>query len=176
MIPKLIMDKLPVSAWYRFLHSKESLLLQMIKYVGCGGIAVAVDQLIFYSLAWRLFPILGEADPVVVLLARIGVEAAPADEANIGSYYWIIKGVCFVAANLVVYLLNRAFVFEGGRHKQGLEMGLFFLVAASQFLWIGLGDVLIRVAGWQVTYANITSIAVGAVSNFLLRKFIIFKR
>ena len=71
-----------------------------------------------------------------------------------------------MAANLVVYLLNRAFVFERGRHKQGLEIGLFFLVAASQFLWIGLGDVLIRVAGWQVTYANITSIAVGAVSNF----------
>ena len=170
------MDTKSASAWNRFLHTKESLLLQMIKYVGCGGMAVAVDQLIFYSLAWRLFPILGEADPVVLFCARLGWEAAPADEARLGVYYWSIKGICFVAANLVVYLLNRAFVFEGGRHKQGLEIGLFFLVAASQFLWIGLGDLLIRVAGWEVTYANITSIAVGAVSNFLLRKFVIFKR
>lgn len=159
-----------------WLLRKDTVWLQAVKYIGCGGIAVLVDQLLFYGLAWRVLPVLRASDPVVVLFSGLGVEAAVPDEAMLERNYWLIKGICFVVANAVVYLLNRKFVFEAGRHRSGLEVALFFGASLLQFGWIGLGGVLITRWAWEVTYANVAMMMAGALTNFVLRKFVVFKR
>lgn len=160
----------------KWLYRKDTIWLQTVKYIGCGGIAVAVDQLLFYGLAWRALPALRVSDPVVVVLSGMGWEAAVPDEAILERNYWLIKVACFVVANAVVYLLNRQFVFEAGRHRSGLEVVLFFGASLLQFGWIGLGGVLITRWAWEVTYANLAMIMTGALTNFVLRKFVVFKR
>ena len=160
----------------KWLLRKDTIWLQAVKYIGCGGIAVLVDQILFYGLAWRALPALRMSDPVVVLLSGMGWEAAVPDEAILGRNYWLIKVVCFVTANMVVYLLNRQFVFEAGRHRSGLEVVLFFGASLLQFVWIGLGGVLITKWAWEVTYANLAMMMAGALTNFVLRKFVVFKR
>lgn len=161
----------------RWMKRKDAVWLQAVKYFGFGTSAAGVDQLLFYGLAWRVLPALRESDPVVQWLsALLGWEAVVADEGTLERNYWVIKVVCFVVANTLVYLLNRAFVFEAGRHRSGVELGLFFSVSLLQFVWIWLGGVLITELGWEVTYANWSMMLVGAFSNFVLRKFVVFKR
>ena len=55
-------------------------------------------------------------------------------------------------------------------------MVLFFGASLLQFGWIGLGGVLITRWAWEVTYANVAMMMAGALSNFVLRKFVVFKR
>ena len=159
-----------------WIFRKDHVWLQTIKYVGCGGIAVLVDQIVFYGLAWKTLPALRATDPVVIFLANFGLVGASPAEHEIERNYWLIKLVCFVTANAVVYLLNRKFVFEPGRHKNLVEVLLFFAVSLLQFIWIGLGGILITRLDWEVTYANFFIIVLGAITNFLLRKFMVFKR
>ena len=155
---------------------KDAVWLQAVKYVGCGGVAVVVDQLLFYGLAWRALPALRASDPVVEGLSGLGWVAAVPDEAVLERNYWLIKVACFVVANTVVYVLNRQFVFESGRHRSGLELVLFFGASLLQFGWIGVGGVLITRWAWEVTYANLAMMMMGALTNFVLRKFVVFKR
>ena len=155
---------------------KDAVWLQAVKYVGCGGVAVVVDQLLFYGLAWRALPALRASDPVVEVLSGLGWGAAVPDEAGLERNYWLIKVACFVVANTVVYVLNRQFVFESGRHRSGLELVLFFGASLLQFGWIGVGGVLITRWAWEVTYANLAMMMMGALTNFVLRKFVVFKR
>ena len=127
-----------------WLLRKDTVWLQAVKYIGCGGIAVLVDQLLFYGLAWRALPVLRASDPVVVLFSGLGVEAAVPDEAMLERNYWLIKGICFVVANAVVYLLNRKFVFEAGRHRSGWKWLFFWgFVVAVWLDWLG----------WRADYA-----------------------
>jgi putative flippase GtrA len=166
--------RLKMKEW---LGRKDAVWLQAVKYFGFGTTAAGVDQLLFYGLAWRVLPALRGSDPVVQWLSDLlGWEAVVADEVMLERNYWIIKVICFVVANTLVYLLNRAFVFESGRHRSGVELGLFFSVSLLQFVWIWLGGVLITELGWEVTYANWSMMLTGAVSNFVLRKFVVFKR
>ena len=156
---------------------KDAVWLQAVKYFGFGTSAAGVDQLVFYGLAWRVLPALRASDPVVLWLSSwLGWEALVPDESVLERNYWVIKVICFLVANTLVYVLNRAFVFEPGRHRSGVELGLFFSVSLLQFVWIWLGGVLITELGWEVTCANWSMMLVGAFSNFVLRKFVVFKR
>ena len=158
-----------------WLLRKDTVWLQAVKYIGCGGIAVLVDQLLFYGLAAGVAGFAGERSSGGVVF-RLGLEAAAPDEAMLERNYWLIKGICFVVANAVVYLLNRKFVFEAGRHRSGLEVALFFGASLLQFGWIGLGGVLITRWAWEVTYANVAMMMAGALTNFVFRKFVVFQR
>ena len=158
-----------------FLHHKDNFYTQFIKYVFCGGISVLVDQLVFYALAWRAFPALRLSDPVAKLLALVGLEVQEVTEDQLRLNYWIIKVICFVASNAVVYLLNVLFVFNTGRHKKGIEILLFFGSSLFQFFFIWLGGVLIIRFGWEVTYSNITMLMTSMVVNFMVRKKVVFK-
>ena len=137
---------------------------------------VIVDQMVFYGLAWKVLPALRVTDPIVIFLADFNLVAVAPTENEIERNYWFIKLVCFFTANTVVYLLNRKFVFESGRHRNFIEVVLFFVVSVLQFVWIGFGGLLITKLDWEVTYANILIIFLGAITNFLLRKFMVFKR
>lgn len=158
-----------------FLKEKDSSIAQVIKYVMCGGLSVVVDQVVFYLLAWLVWPCLRSTDPFFRLIEWVGFLIHEPSEAELEHNYWVIKAICFLASNAVVYVLNIRFVFEAGRHRKPVEILLFFGSSLFQFFFIWLGGVLITVYHWEVTYSNITMLVVAMLVNFIIRKKIIFK-
>ncbi len=158
-----------------FLEGKDSPVAQVVKYALCGGLSVVVDQLTFYLLAWWVLPCLRASDPVFRLLTAMGFSVQAASEDELRRNFWIIKAVCFVLSNAVVYLLNVRYVFETGRHRKPVEILLFFGSSLFQFFFIWLGGVLITVFKWEVTYSNIAMLVVALVVNFMIRKKVVFK-
>ncbi len=160
---------------YRFLRRKHCPYQQFAKYVFCGGVSVGIDQLVFYILAWLILPCLRATDPVVRFLEFAGFDVVAATGDELRRNYWIIKVACFLVSNAVVYLLNVLFVFRGGRHARTLEIAMFFGFSLFQFFYIWLGGVLITRFGWEVTYANVSMVTLGVITNYFARKKIVFK-
>jgi len=160
-----------------FLSRKENPYSQFAKYIVCGGISVVVDAIVFYLLAWLAFPCLQAGDPATKILELLGFTVRQVSAEVIVRNYWIIKGFCFFASNITVYVLNVLYVFERGRHSRHHEVLLFFSI--SLFVFLGgtwFGTVLIEHAGWHTTYAYLFVLALGVVTNYALRKFLVFKR
>ncbi|MEE9369177.1 MAG: GtrA family protein [Pontiella sp.] len=158
-----------------FLKGKDSPVAQVIKYVMCGGMSVLVDQITFYLLAWFAFPCLRATDPVARLIEWIGGTLIEPTAAELERNYWIIKGICFLVSNTVVYTLNVMFVFKTGRHRKLIEILLFFGSSLFQFAFIWLGGVLITKYNWEVTYSNMTMLLTSMMVNYVIRKKIVFK-
>jgi len=158
-----------------FLEGKDSPVAQIVKYALCGSLSVLADQLTFYLLAWLVFPCLRATDPVFQLLEAVGFSVQAATEAELARNFWIIKTICFLVSNTVVYLLNVRYVFEAGRHRKPVEILLFFGSSLFQFFFIWLGGVLITVFKWEVTYSNIAMLVVALIVNFVIRKKVVFK-
>jgi putative flippase GtrA len=159
----------------RFLHDKDSVVGQIVKYVLCGGTAVVVDFMTFYALAILVFPCLRASDPVARILAGIGWSVQEVSVAELERNFWIIKGICFIASNAVVYILNVLFVFKSGRHRKAVEILLFFGSSLFQFFFIWVGGVLITEFNWEVTYSNVTMLLVSMMVNYVVRKKLVFK-
>jgi len=164
-----------VSKLKGFWQDKDSFVGQIVKYIFCGGLAVAVDFATFYLLAVFVFPCLRVSDPIARLLAAMGYSIQEVSADELERNYWIIKVICFVLVNAVVYTLNRLFVFKSGRHRIPLEILLFFGSSLFQFFFIWLGGILITVYSWEVTYSNITMLIVSLLVNFVIRKKVVFK-
>ncbi|MBT8041812.1 MAG: GtrA family protein [Pontiella sp.] len=158
-----------------FLKKKDSLAGQIVKYILCGGMAVAVDFLTFYLLAVFAFPCLRETDPIARLLAVFGYDIHIVSAEVLARNFWIIKTFCFLASNTVVYVLNVLFVFKAGRHHRVIEILLFFGSSLFQFFFIWLGGLLITKFNWEVTYSNVTMLLTAMAVNYLVRKKVIFK-
>jgi putative flippase GtrA len=159
----------------QFLKNKQSVQGQILKYVLCGGMSVLVDQGTFYVLAWLVFPCLRATDPVARMLSVAGFTVQEVGEAELERNYWIIKSICFLVSNTVVYMLNVLFVFEAGRHRKSLEILLFFGSSSFQFFFIWLGGMLITKFNWEVTYSNIAMLLTAMMVNFIIRKKLVFK-
>ncbi len=168
------MNGLP-SSLSAFLRRKDSAYAQFVKYVFCGGISVLVDQVVFYLLAWLLFPALRLSDPVAKLIQWAGFTIQEVSEQQLKTNYWIIKVNCFVFSNAVVYILNVLFVFRSGRHRRSVEVLLFFGTSLLQFFFIWMGSVLFKDFGWEVTYANLTMLVLSIITNYVVRKRYVFK-
>ena len=171
----LLLMKVFASNLSSFFFRKDGLYGQLVKYILCGGAAVAVDTFTFYFFAWLVFPCLRITDPVARLIQWAGftIKEVGADELN--RNYWMIKGICFLLANTVVYVLNVLFVFNTGRHRKPVEILLFFGSSLFQFFFIWLGGILIIVFKWEVTYANISMLMTSLLVNFVIRKKLVFK-
>ncbi len=163
------------SSLLSFLYRKDCVYTQFVKYVFCGGISVVVDQVVFYALAWLVFPALRVTDPFVKLIGLFEFSVEEVSEQQLKTNYWIIKVICFLASNITVYFLNVLFVFHGGRHHRALEIAMFFAFSLLQFFYIWVGSVLIAQCGWEVTYANLTMLVLGIITNYIARKKIVFK-
>jgi putative flippase GtrA len=160
-----------------FLRRKESPYTQFFKYILCGGLSVMVDAFVFYLLGWLVFPCLKAGDPVFRLIEWAGFSVQEVPDETIVRNYWIIKIFCFFASNTTVYILNVLYVFEGGKHKRHREVLLFFIIALAVFLggtW--LGTFLIKYGEWHTTYAYLFVLFLGILSNYALRKTVVFKR
>lgn len=159
-----------------FLQNKDSVVAQLLKYVLCGGMAVAIDFVLFYFLAVAVFPSLRATDPIARLLAKFGFAVQEVSADELARNFWIIKGICFLVVNTVVYTLNRRFVFTPGRHRAPVELALFFAASLTQFFFIWMGGLLITFYYWEVTYSNIAMLMVSLMVNFVVRKKWVFKR
>jgi putative flippase GtrA len=163
--------------FHNFLLNKESNLTQIIKYALCGGISIIVDSIVFYLMAWLVLPCLKPGDPVVKLLESLGFTVQPVDPDLLIRNFWIIKSICFIAVNITVYILNILYVFERGRYRTQLEIMIFFGISLCVFLsgtW--LGAFLIDSAEWQITYTYVFVLSLVVTGNYVLRKFVVFKR
>ncbi|MCF7817834.1 MAG: GtrA family protein [Kiritimatiellales bacterium] len=158
-----------------FLRRKDGLSGQLVKYILCGGVAVAVDTFVFYLLAWLVFPCLRQSDPMARLIEWVGFSVQEVGADELKRNYWIIKGFCFLCSNIVVYVLNVLFVFNTGRHRKPMEILLFFGSSLFQFFFIWLGGILITLFKWEVTYANIAMLTTSLLVNFVVRKKLVFK-
>ena len=161
-----------MSAIKNIIGNKEHAGIQFLKYVFCGGLAFVVDFCSFYILAIWFFPALKLEDPLVRLF---GFEVAPiSDELQITNY-WIGKGISFLLANIVAYLLNIRFVFKGGRHSRHREVILFFAISWIAFaLGTGAGDLLIRLFEAQTSTSYLCSMISAVLINYMGRKYFIF--
>jgi len=166
-----------LSSMHDYLSQKNNIFAQLIKYALCGGVAVLVDVSVFYLLAWLVLPCLKSGDPVVKILEFLGFTVRTAEPDELIRNFWIIKLICFIAANTTVYILNIIYVFERGRHRTHTEIMLFFSITLVIFLsgtW--LGAFLIGPAGWHITYTYVFVLSLSVIANYLSRKFVVFKR
>jgi len=146
--------------------------IQFLKYSMCGGTAMAVDMVVFFLVAWLLFPALTEND---VLVSLFSMEVEPIPEHMRTINFCIGNAIAFMASNLTAYILNVLFVFKAGKHSRGKEVGLFYLVSAvSVGIGVGIGAVLIQGFGLSTTFSYIAKAISTVLINYAARKYIIF--
>jgi len=158
------------------LGEKGHLHLQFIKYLICGGITFVVDVVVFYVMAWLVLPSLRQDDPFGVVAGIFGAGVRAVPESVLLRNFVINKVVAFLSSNTVAYVTNAVFVFSGGRHQRGMEMGLFYLLSTLSFVvFTWLSRVLIGRFGWAVSSSYFFVFALAMVANFTMRKRLVFK-
>jgi len=156
----------------KWLDEKNHSGVQFLKYSLCGGFAFAVDMVVFFLVAWFLFPALTE-DDVLVRLLNLQVELVP---EGIRTLNFILgNSMAFMASNLTVYILNILFVFKSGKYNRWKEVGLFYLVSGiSVGIGVLVGVVLIEGFGLSTTYSYVAKAISTMLINYAARKFFIF--
>jgi putative flippase GtrA len=147
-------------------------LLQFIKYALAGGLATAVHIVVFHLIAWKVFPSLQVKDHAVRMFKLAIKEISDTTRARnsmIGNF------IAFLIANMVAYITNILFVFQGGRYPIIIEILFFYAISGiSTFLGTMLMGILIRRFGILTTYAFASNILTAVMFNFVMRKFFIF--
>lgn len=157
----------------QFCQRKASPLIQFIKYALSGGVAVLVNMIVFYLLAWLVLPALGPEDPVVKFT---GLAVLPLDDAARALRAAIDNCIAFLFSNLAAYLLNIYWVFEPGRHRKIVEISMFYVVSGISFgIGLALQSALIYYLSFSTTIAFGAELVTAALINFVMRKFVIFK-
>lgn len=156
----------------QFLQREASPLVQFIKYALGGGVATAVDMLVFFLVAWKLLPALRADDPVVT---RLHLSVRPVEEADRSRRFIIITAMAFLFSNLTAYLINIAWVFEPGRYAWYVELALFYAVSGVSIV-IGtfLGWSLIRFLHLSTTFSYIGKLVAALLINYVCRKYFVF--
>lgn len=147
-------------------------VIQFIKYGLAGGIATITHIIIFHLIAWKIFPALQEKDHAVqffnLTIKKIN-DATRARNSMIGNF------IAFLISNMVAYITNILWVFEGGKYPFLIEILLFYCVSGiSVFLGTMLMGILIRHFGMLTTYAFSSNIVTAVMINYVMRKFFIF--
>jgi putative flippase GtrA len=158
------------------LNDKGRLHLQFIKYLFCGGITFVVDVAVFYVMAWLVLPSLRMDDPFGIVIGWFGWSIHGVSEQVLLRNFVVNKVVAFLASNTVAYMTNAIFVFTGGRHQRLKEVGLFYLLSTFSFVvFTWLSRVLIGRFGWGVSLSYFFVFALAMVTNFTMRKRLVFK-
>lgn len=157
----------------QFLRRDAHPVVQFIKYGMAGGLATAVDILVFYLLAWKVLPALTANDQLVELL---GVSITPVTESVRQWHYVVNRTLTFMVSNLTAYVANVLWVFTPGRHSRVKEILLFYLVSGiSFFIATALSAGLIVWFGCTTTTAFLVNMVCSLLINFVCRKYFVFK-
>jgi putative flippase GtrA len=148
-------------------------VVQFIKY-GIGGCtATAVDIIVFYVLSLWVIQAVGPDD---IIIKYIPVQVQEISDAVRANRFTINSSIAFLFSNLTAYLINIFWVFEPGRHKWYVEMGLFYLVSGIAIvIGTALGWVAINFFGWSTTISFGTKAIAALMINYVARNFFIFK-
>jgi putative flippase GtrA len=163
-----------ITDWVRTqLGHEAGPFVQFVKYGIVGGMATAVNMVVFFLCGWYVLPCLTPQDPLVRLFRLT------APMMGDGTRAWR-SAVCFtigfIVSNIVCYFLNRAFVFKPGRYSWWKEFLLFFAGSGLSFvIGTGLQTVLIKSFGVQTSPAFLANLVAALLINYATRKFIIFK-
>lgn len=147
-------------------------LIQFIKYALAGGLASITHITIFHLVGWKMFPVLQKKDHAVRLFKLSTRSVSNTARARNSM---ICNGIAFVFANMVAYIANILWVFQGGKYHFIIEILLFYAVSGiSTFLGTMLMGILIKRFGILTTFAFGTNILTAVMFNYALRKFFIF--
>lgn len=148
-------------------------LTQFVKYGLCGGLATVVDLAVFYALSLTVIPTLLPDDPLV---QRLGLSGPFVSEAVRARNYVLARAVAFVFSNLTAYVTNVLWVFEPGRHRRHVELGLFYLVSGfSLAAGTAVGWSLIHWGGLSTTVSLLANVVASTLINYACRKYLVFK-
>ncbi|MFT5730429.1 MAG: putative flippase GtrA [Desulforhopalus sp.] len=147
-------------------------ILQFVKYALAGVLAGVTHIIVFHLIAWKIFPALQEKDHAVrffnLTIRKIN-DTTRARNSMISNF------IAFLISNMVAYITNILFVFQGGKYHFVLEIFLFYMVSGvSTFLGTILMGILIRRFGLLTTYAFVSNIFTAVMFNYVMRKFFIF--
>ncbi len=157
----------------KFLRKDAHPVVQFVKYGMAGGLATAVDIVVFYLLAWKVLPALTANDQLVELL---GVSITPVSESVRQWHYVANRGLTFMVSNFTAYVANVLWVFTPGRHSRFKEILLFYLVSGISFLIAtGISAGLIAWFGCTTTTAFLVNMVCSLMINFVCRKYFVFK-
>lgn len=133
---------------------------QWIRYGVAGGMSAAVDLLVFYLLAKYALPCL---------------DVAMGDETR-AIRFTVNKTIAFGLANGFSYWLSARWVFTRGRHARVTEITLFLLISTLSYVCAAqLARWLISDFALATELAAVACIGVATVSNFVLRKLVVFQ-
>ncbi len=156
----------------QFLQRDAGPLAQFAKYALAGGVATGVDMLVFFFLAWRVFPALRENDP---LAARLHLKVRHVEEGDRSRRFVLCTLIAFVFSNLTAYLINIHWVFQPGRHTWAVELALFYAVSGvSIFIGTALGWALIRYMHLSTSFSYIGKMFASLMINYVCRKYFVF--
>ena len=147
-------------------------VIQFIKYALAGGMATITHIVIFHLIGWKVFPSLQEKDHAVRIFK---LDIREVNDYTRARNSMIGNCLAFLLANMVAYITNVLWVFQGGRHHIVIEILLFYAVSGiSVFLGTMLMGILIKRFGLLTTYAFGTNIFSAVMINYAVRKFFIF--
>lgn len=148
-------------------------VIQFLKYGIVGGVATLAHIVLFYMVAWKIFPALQDSD---IVAAFLGLQVTQVTVATRSLNSMLANGISFIFSNMFAYIANIYWVFEPGRHNKFVEISLFYIVSGISFI---IGTVimgcLIRYFGVQTTIAFAVNIAIAVMVNYFIRKNYIFK-
>ena len=149
------------------------LFWQLLKYGAVGVLATVVQLAVFYTFATCVFQCLTADDWAVKMF---GWSSANLSETVRGINFVVCSLIGFVVSNFVCWLLNRAVVFNPGKFRWFVELGMFYAASATAaLLAIGLSWLCINCLGLMTTLAVFIEIVVSFAVNYFVRKFFIFK-
>lgn len=147
-------------------------VIQFIKYALAGGLATITHICVFHLVGWKLFPSLQEKDHAVRFF-KLEIEELSDDKRAKNSM--LSNSVAFLISNMVAYITNILWVFEGGKYHFVIEILLFYAVSGvSIVLGTALMGILIKRFGMLTTYAFGANIFTAVMINYAVRKFFIF--
>ena len=147
-------------------------VLQFIKYGLAGGLATITHITIFHLAAWKIFPSLQEKDHAVRFF-KISIKKV--SDARRAKNSVASNFIAFLISNMVAYITNILWVFEGGKYHFVIEILMFYAVSGiSVFLGTILMGFLINRFGILTTYAFGSNIFTAVMINYAVRKFFIF--
>jgi len=154
------------TVWVTFSRPDVHPLLQFIKYGLCGGLSLATQLIVFYSLAYTILP----------AMDHMTVNGAPITDELRARNAIIANSIGFIFSNCVAYFSNAIWVFQRGRHHPWLEFGLFTGVALfAHLVALFCGPVLIKLYGIPTHLSQLFFIISAVMVNYVSRKLIIFK-
>jgi hypothetical protein len=156
----------PATIWRRIKERDMPWIVQLALYGMCGVMAtvIAVAQVVILSKT------------IIPAYEGMIVDGQAMTDGLRAKNLLINNTIAFLTTNVLVYFMNVMLVFKRGRHHPWMEFFWFTLINGISF---GLSQVagpwLVHRFGVSTNVAIFTNTVFAALTNFVARKFFVFK-